>query len=73
MDVVTRPRPLERLTAQDLLMLWADELGSGPELVKDLRSLNLGVPYWVAIEAFNETGVSKLSRVVPVRRQANHR
>lgn len=53
--------------------LWADELGSGPELVKDLRSLNLGVPYWVAIEAFNETGVSKLSRVVPVRRQANHR
>jgi len=47
--------------------LWADELGSGPALQKELRSLNAGVPYWVAIEAFNETGVSKLSKVVPVR------
>ncbi len=34
---------------------------------KDLRSLNAGVPYWVGIEAFNESGVSKLSRVLPVR------
>jgi hypothetical protein len=25
------------------------------------------VPYWVAVEAFNETGVSKLSRVVKMR------
>ena len=47
--------------------LWADELGSGANLSKELRSLNIGVRYWVAIEAFNETGVSKLSRVVPVR------
>jgi len=47
--------------------LWADELGSGASLSKELRSLNIGVPYWVAIEAFNESGVSKLSRVVPVR------
>ena len=47
--------------------LWADELGSGSTLQKELRSLNVGVPYWVAIEAFNETGVSKLSQVVPVR------
>jgi hypothetical protein len=47
--------------------LWADELGSGPVLAKELRSLNAGVPYWVAIEAFNESGVSKLSRVLPVR------
>ena len=44
--------------------LWADELGKGATLEKDLRSLNVGVPYWVAVEAFNETGVSKLSRVV---------
>ena len=36
---------------------------------KELRSLNVGVPYWVAVEAFNETGVSKLSRVVPIRYQ----
>jgi hypothetical protein len=47
--------------------LWADELGTGPTLGKELRSLNVGVPYWVAIEAFNESGVSKLSRVVRVR------
>jgi hypothetical protein len=32
MDVVTGPRPLERLTAQDLLMLWADELGWSEEI-----------------------------------------
>jgi hypothetical protein len=47
--------------------LWADELGSGAALTKELRSLNVGVRYWVAIEAFNESGVSRLSRVVPVR------
>ena len=47
--------------------LWADELGKGATLTKELRSLNVGVPYWVAIEAFNESGVSKLSRVVQVR------
>ena len=45
--------------------LWADELGNGATLEKELRSLNAGVPYWVAVEAFNESGVSKLSRVVP--------
>jgi xylan 1,4-beta-xylosidase len=47
--------------------LWADELGDEATLTKDLRSLNVGVPYWVAVEAFNETGVSKLSRTVPIR------
>ncbi len=47
--------------------LWADELGSGAVLTKELRSLNKGVPYWVAVEAFNETGVSKLSPVRPIR------
>jgi xylan 1,4-beta-xylosidase len=47
--------------------LWADELGAGATLEKELRSLNAGVPYWVAVEAFNETGVSVLSRVVRVR------
>ena len=47
--------------------VWADELGNGATLTKDLRSLNAGVPYWVAIEAFNESGVSKLSRVRPIR------
>ncbi len=47
--------------------LWADELGDGATLSKELRSLNKGVPYWVAVEAFNETGVSKLSPVRPIR------
>jgi xylan 1,4-beta-xylosidase len=47
--------------------LWADELGHGTMLEKELRSLNAGVPYYVAVEAFNESGVSKLSRVVPIR------
>jgi hypothetical protein len=47
--------------------LWADELGNAPMLSKELRSLNVGVPYWVAVETFNESGVSRLSRVVPVR------
>lgn len=47
--------------------LWADELGSSATVQKDLRSLNVGVPYWVAVEAFNETGVSKLSRAVRIR------
>lgn len=53
--------------------LWADELGKGPMLAKELRSLNAGVPYWVAIEAFNESGVSKLSRVVRIRPPATPR
>lgn len=30
----------------------------------ELRALNVGVPYYFAIEAFNETGVSALSQVV---------
>ncbi|MEO7277291.1 MAG: family 43 glycosylhydrolase [Sphingomicrobium sp.] len=47
--------------------LWADELGTGATLSKSLRSLNKGVPYWVAVEAFNESGVSRLSRVRPIR------
>jgi xylan 1,4-beta-xylosidase len=47
--------------------LWADELGNGATLTKELRSLNVGVPYWVAVEAFNESGVSRLSQVVPMR------
>jgi hypothetical protein len=53
----------DRLT--QTYQLWADDVGQSPQ--KDLRSLSVGVPYWTAIEAFNESGVSKLSRVVPVR------
>ena len=47
--------------------VWADELGGGRMLRKELHSLNTGTAYWVAIEAFNESGVSKISRVLPIR------
>lgn len=58
----TRP---DRLTMT--YQLWSDELGHSGRLEKELRSLNKGVPYWVAVEAFNESGVSKLSKVVRIR------
>lgn len=32
----------------------------------DLRSLNIGVDYWVAVEAFNENGVSDLSATIRI-------
>ena len=47
--------------------LWADELGNGTVVEKELHALNAGVPYYAAIEAFNESGVSRLSAIVPVR------
>ena len=34
----------------------------------DLRALNLGVDYYVAVEAFNESGVSRLSRIQTANR-----
>ena len=33
----------------------------------ELRALNVGQAYWVAIESFDESGVSTLSSAVPVR------
>ena len=53
--------------------VWADELGGSGTLTKELHSLNAGVAYWVAIEAFNESGVSRLSRVLPIRQPASRR
>jgi hypothetical protein len=47
--------------------LWDDELAGGAEVQKELRSLNKGSRYWVAVEAFNETGVSTLSKPTPIR------
>ncbi|HEX3677562.1 MAG TPA: discoidin domain-containing protein, partial [Sphingomicrobium sp.] len=47
--------------------VWADELGGSRTTGKELHSLNANVAYWVAVEAFNESGVSKLSRVLPIR------
>ena len=39
----------------------------------DIRALSAGVGYHVAVEAFNENAVSKLSRVVPVRQAITSR
>jgi len=33
----------------------------------ELRALTVGQAYWVAIESFDENGVSMLSSVVPIR------
>jgi hypothetical protein len=41
---------------------WADQ---GTQL--ELRALTTGQRYWVAIESFDENGVSALSTVVPIR------
>ncbi|TFI57827.1 coagulation factor 5/8 type domain protein [Sphingomonas parva] len=41
---------------------WAEQ---GAEL--ELRALNVGEPYWVAVEAFNESGVSRRSAPVRIR------
>lgn len=54
----------DRLTLTQ--QIWADELGNGETLTRQLRSLNAGVRYWAAIEAFNENGVSALSKAVPI-------
>jgi hypothetical protein len=53
----TRP---DRLTLT--YQRWADQ---GTAL--ELRALNLGVDYWVALEAFDENGVSKRSKAIPIK------
>jgi hypothetical protein len=32
-----------------------------------LRALTVGQSYWVALESFDENGVSRLSAVIPIR------
>ena len=41
---------------------WADQ---GSAL--DIRALNVGVDYWVAVEAFDENGVSRRTKAVKIR------
>lgn len=43
--------------------LFTDENPSSLEI----RALNIGVDYFVAVEAFNESGVSKRSRPIAIR------
>jgi len=61
-NVMWGVRP-DRLTLT--YQVFADELGADAKL--DIRALNLGVGYYAAVEAFNETGVSKRSRPVRIR------
>ena len=61
-NVMWGVRP-DRLTLT--YQVFADELGADAKL--DLRALNLGVGYYAAVEAFNETGVSKRSKPVRMR------
>ncbi|WP_423606432.1 family 43 glycosylhydrolase [Sphingomonas sp. MS122] len=63
-NVMWGVRP-DRLTLT--YQVFADELGSGETGKQDLRALNIGVGYYAAVEAFNETGVSKRSKPVRVR------
>lgn len=61
-NVMWGVRP-DRLTLT--YQVFADELGADAKL--DLRALNRGAGYYAAVEAFNETGVSKRSKPVQVR------
>ncbi|MGN6620109.1 MAG: family 43 glycosylhydrolase [Sphingomonas sp.] len=55
----------DRLT--QTYQIFADDLPAGPTGKRDLRSLNVEPNYYVAVEAFNATGVSRLSKVVPMK------
>ena len=46
---------------------YADQLADPAHPQMDIRALNKGVGYYFAVEAFNESGVSKLSAVKAVR------
>ena len=48
--------------------VFADRAGA-PLATQALRSLNVDTAYYLGIEAFNQTGVSPLSRVVPIADQ----
>ncbi len=61
-NVMWGVRP-DRLTLT--YQVFADELGADAKL--DIRALNLGVGYYAAVEAFNETGVSKRSKPARIR------
>lgn len=52
----------DRLT--QTYQVFADEVAAGDRARLEVRALNAGVPYWFAVEAFNETGVSRLGSVV---------
>ena len=43
--------------------VFADRVADGPAAVLPLRALTRGQGYYVAVEAFDENGVSPLSRV----------
>ncbi|MEG3181565.1 family 43 glycosylhydrolase [Sphingomonas sp. LT1P40] len=63
-NVMWGVRP-DRLTLA--YQVFADELGGDPTAKLDVRALNVGVGYYAAVEAFNETGVSTRSKPMPIR------
>lgn len=48
--------------------LFADAAGDGERARLALRALNRGQRYWVAVEAFDESGVSRLTRPIALAR-----
>ncbi|MFE8585358.1 hypothetical protein ACFX59_14770 [Sphingomonas sp. NCPPB 2930] len=46
--------------------LFADRVAGGEAATLPLRALTSGQPYYVAVEAFDENGVSPLSAVAPM-------
>ena len=45
----------------------ANEALRRPIVDLELRALDVGQPYWLAVESFDENGVSALSPVVQIR------
>lgn len=54
----------DRLT--QTYQLFADTLGDGRDASKSIRALTVGQDYYVAVEAFNESGVSRLGKTIHV-------
>lgn len=46
--------------------VFRDRVASGGRAELELRALDIGQRYWVAVEAFDENGVSPLTRAVPM-------
>jgi xylan 1,4-beta-xylosidase len=47
--------------------VFADEVAAAGRSQQAIRSLNLGQHYWASVEAFNESGVSPIGEVKPIR------
>jgi len=78
-DAVVSWRPVEGAVGYNVLwgvrpdrltlayQVFADDAERDGRAAQELRSLTVGVDYFVAVEAFNETGVSPRSRAAPLK------